>query len=62
MDPTEVHAKATIAAALIVSGAVEVPSIPLRGDQLPDAAGLRLRELTDYVYRLITLDDPRDPG
>jgi hypothetical protein len=62
MDPTEVHAKATIAAALIVSGAVEVPSIPLGGDQLPDAAGLRLRELTDYVYRLITLDDPRDPG
>jgi hypothetical protein len=62
MDPTEVHAKATIAAALIVSGAVEVPSMPLRGEHLPDAAGVRLRDLTDYLYRLITLEDPHEPG
>jgi hypothetical protein len=62
MDSSEAHAKATIAAALIVRGAVEVPSIPTDVHGLPDSAGLRLRELTDYVYRLITtgeLDDVR---
>ena len=61
MDPSEAHAKATIAAALIMRGAVEVPSIPSRGERLPDAAGLRLRELTDYVYRLLTVEGPEDP-
>jgi hypothetical protein len=49
-----------LAAALIVRGAVEVPSIP-SGGHLPDDAGLRLRELTDYLYRLITIDTPADP-
>jgi hypothetical protein len=58
MDPVEAQGKVAIAAALIVRGAVEVPAIPA-GNQL-DAAGLRLRELTDYVYRLLTIDDPRD--
>ena len=58
MDPVETQGKVTIAAALITRGAVEVPAIPT-GNQL-DAAGLRLRELTDYVYRLLTIDDPRD--
>jgi hypothetical protein len=58
MDPVETQGKVIIAAALIVRGAVEVPAIPT-GSQL-DSAGLRLRELTDYVYRLLTIDDPRD--
>ena len=60
MDSSEAQARAIIAAALIVRGAVEVPSIPLDDDQLPDAAGLRLRELTEYLYRLITTDGPRE--
>ena len=61
MDSSEAHARAIIAAALIVRGAVEVPSIPTDDDGLPDAAGLRLRELTEYLYRLITTDGPREP-
>ncbi len=58
MDASEALARATIAAALIARGAVEVPAMPSRGERLPDAAGVRLRELTDYVYRLITTSDP----
>lgn len=54
MDPVEIQAKATIAAALIASHAVEVPSIPSRGEWARDAAGCRLRDLTDYVYQMIT--------
>jgi hypothetical protein len=57
MDSAEIQAKATIAAALIVRGAVEVPTMPTRGERAPDAAGVRLRELTDYLYRLIATDD-----
>jgi hypothetical protein len=53
MDPVEAQARAIIAAGLIVRGAVEVPSIPTGGER-PDEAGIRLRELTDYVYRLVT--------
>ena len=53
MDTTEILAKATIAAALISSHAVEIPNIPRRGTGSPDAAGLRLRELTEYVYQTI---------
>ena len=60
MDPSEAHAKAIIAAALIVRGAVEVPSMPSGSPRLPDDAGVRLRELTDYVYRLVMTDDLRD--
>jgi len=62
LDPLEAQARVTIAAALIVRGAVEVPKMPPSGDSLPDAAGLRLRELTEYVYQLITIEEPRDPG
>jgi hypothetical protein len=58
MDPVEAQAKAIIAAALIVRGAVEVPSIPSGTEPSPDPAGVRLRELTDYVYRLVTIDEP----
>jgi hypothetical protein len=61
MDPLEAQAKATIAAALIVRGAVEIPTMPSPGQQMPDAAGVRLRELTDYVYRLLTTDKPHEP-
>ena len=54
MEPTEIQAKATIAAALIVSEAVEVPTIPTSGDWSRDSAAIRLRDLTDYVYQMIT--------
>jgi hypothetical protein len=57
MDALEAQAKAIIAAALIVRGAVEVPSMPSAGQRVPDPAGVRLRELTDYVYRLVTTDE-----
>ena len=60
MDALEGQAKAIIAAALIVRGAVEVPAIPTGTQRVPDASGMRLRELTDYVYRLLTTDEPHD--
>ena len=60
MDPAEVQARAIIAAALIVRGAVEVPAMPSGGQEVPDRAGVRLRELTDYVYRLLTIDEPKE--
>lgn len=61
MDRAEAQARVALAAALIVRGAVEVPSIPTGARAVPDAAGVRLRELTDYLYRLITTDDPSSP-
>jgi hypothetical protein len=51
MDPLEAQSRATIAAALIIRGAVAVPS---GGTRLLHADGLRLRALTDEVYRLLT--------
>ena len=54
MEPTEIQARATIAAALIVSRAVEVPTIPTSGDWSQDSAAIRLRDLTDYIYQMIT--------
>jgi hypothetical protein len=57
MDALEAQAKAIIAAALIVRGAVEVPSMPSAGQRVADPAGVRLRELTNYVYRLVTTDE-----
>ena len=54
MDQSEISARATIAAALIVSRAVEIPSIQRGGDWSKDVAALRLRDLTDYVYQMIT--------
>ena len=59
MEPTEIQARATIAAALIVTRAVEVPAIPTSGDWSRDTAALRLRDLTDYVYQMITTPPPR---
>ena len=61
MDPTEAQGRAIIAAALIVRGAVEVPALPTEGQRAPDGAGVRLRELTDYVYRLVTTDNAHEP-
>ena len=61
MNASEAQAKAVIAAALIVRGAVEVPAMPSSGQRAPDSAGLRLRDLTDYLYRLITMDEPHEP-
>ena len=58
MNQEEAYARVVLAAALIVRGAVEVPSLPSGERPVPDAAGLRLRELTDYLYRLITTGDP----
>lgn len=54
MDTTEIQARATIVAALIMSHAVELPTIPRKGDWSSDDAAVRLRELTEYVYRVIT--------
>ena len=62
MDPAEIVAKATIAAALISRGAVEVPAIPASGEWLDDEAGLRLRELTDYVYQMLVTAKVREPN
>jgi len=56
MDAAEIQAKATIAASLIASHAVEIPAIPKRGEGAADSAAIRLRDLTDYVYRAITRD------
>jgi hypothetical protein len=64
MESNEIQARATIAAALIVSRAVEAPNIPSSGDWTKDTAALRLRDLTDYVYQMITTTprsgDPQD--
>ena len=60
MDPVEAQARAIIAAALIVRGAVEVPAIPSGSQRAPDPAGARLRDLTEYVYRLLTMDEPHE--
>ena len=54
MEQSEILAKATIAAALIMARAVEVPTIPTSGDWSHDEAALRLRDLTDYVFQMIT--------
>lgn len=58
MEPSEIQARATIAAALITSRAVEVPAIPMSGNWAQDCAAMRLRDLTDYVYQMIT--SPQD--
>jgi hypothetical protein len=52
MDTSEIHAKATIAAALITSHAVEIPTMPA-GRPAPDPAVNRLRELTNYIYEAL---------
>jgi hypothetical protein len=59
MEPTEIQAKAIIAAALILTRAVEVPTIPTSGDWSKDTAALRLRDFTDYVYQMFASPQPR---
>lgn len=58
MEAFEVQAKATIASALIVSRAVEVPRIPTYPGSERDPAATRLKDLTEYVYRIITGANP----
>jgi len=58
MDTAEMHARAMIAAALITSHAVEVPTLrKIGGHWSTDPAAIRLRELTDFVYRSLTEPD-----
>jgi hypothetical protein len=57
-DPSGARVGA-ILAALILTRAVEVPTIPTSGDWSRDTAALRLRDLTDYVYQMITSPQPR---
>jgi hypothetical protein len=59
MEAAEIQARATIAAALIMTRAVEIPTIPENGDWSQDTAALRLRDLTEYVYQMITAPQPR---
>ena len=59
MEAAEIQARATIASALIMTRAVEIPTIPTSGDWSKDDAAIRLRDLTDYVYRMITTAEPR---
>ena len=54
MESSEIQARATIAAALIICRAVEVPAIPTSGGWSMDTAAVRLRDLTDYVYQVIS--------
>jgi len=58
MDPAEIQARATIAAALIMTRAVEIPTIPASGDWSKDAAAIRLRDLTEHIYAMITIPQP----
>jgi hypothetical protein len=58
MDASEIQAKATIAAALIASHAVEIPAIPRARVGSLDTAAVRLRDLTDYVYQTLTATRP----
>ena len=53
MYTSEIHAKAIIAAALITSHAVEVPQLPATNTGREDPAALRLRDLTEYIYRAL---------
>ena len=59
MELIEIQARATIASALIVTRAVEVPTMPEDGDWSKDTAALRLRDLTDYIYQVISAPQPR---
>jgi hypothetical protein len=56
MNRNEAQSRAIIASALIARGVVAIPSTPTAGAHLSHAEGLRLRELTDHLYRLLTSD------
>jgi hypothetical protein len=53
IDSLEAQGRAILAAALIVRGAGGGPGDAAGGQWVPDSAGMRLRELTDYIYRLL---------
>jgi hypothetical protein len=54
MDAAELQAKATIAAALIISHAASIPMVPKDSKGPSDQAAIHLRTLTNYVYLAIT--------
>jgi hypothetical protein len=65
-----VHLREDLRVAVIVSCGTSSPfrraegldverSIPTSGDWSKDTAALRLRDLTDYVYQMITTPQPR---
>jgi hypothetical protein len=55
MDPSELQARATLAAALISSRAVEVPTtLPHSGSWTDDPVAVRLRDVTDYLYQVLS--------
>lgn len=57
MDPAELHARTILAAALIASRSVEIPStVPDNGRWTDDPAAVRLRDLTDYLYQVLAAD------
>jgi hypothetical protein len=57
MDPSELQTRVTIAAALIASRSVEIPStVPHSGRWTEDPAAVRLRDLTDYLYQVLAAD------
>jgi hypothetical protein len=57
MNAAELHAKAVIVAALITSHAVDIPRLQETKLGAPDEAAIRLRLLTEYVYRAIATAD-----
>jgi hypothetical protein len=57
MDRSELLARATLAAALIASRSVEIPStVPESGRWRDDPVAVRLRDLTDYLYQVLAAD------
>jgi hypothetical protein len=55
MEAAELQAKAIIAAALIASHIVSIPTLPSKDTKgRPDQAAIHLRALTDYVYVALT--------
>jgi hypothetical protein len=62
MNPDELQAKATIASALIVSRAVELPTIPTSAHWAKDTAAMRLKALVEYVYNAITAEGGEGDG
>jgi hypothetical protein len=58
MDPMEIQTRAMIAAALITSHAVEIPSLPRIGRPIDDPAAERLRALTEYIFQAIVRPQP----
>jgi hypothetical protein len=57
MEPSELLARVTLAAALIAGRSIEIPSaVPESGRSKDDPAAVRLRDLTDYLYQVLAAD------